>query len=92
MSRICPLCNRPKDEDHHDLVEVPILDEISGGITGWRKAPPGWPNRYACRVKLVATSPTTGKTLTPADPQRIAELDTRYVHVDTLAAQEAARG
>lgn len=87
MARICRKCNRPKDADHHDIVQVPAIDpetlkwKFENDEIVWEDAPKGMPNRYACRVRLVATSPVTGKTLTPQSPQRITELDTRYVHV-----------
>jgi len=38
--------------------------------------------RYACKVRLVATSPVSGKTFVPESPQRLAVIDNRYVHED----------
>lgn len=39
---------------------------------------------YVCKVRLVGTSPTSGKTFAVDHPQRIKETNVRYAHVDNL--------
>jgi hypothetical protein len=82
MARWCPRCNRPLDATGHDPADPPsaVVPVRRGrGRLGVQRV-----RRWTCRVRLVATSPATGKTLAPNTPQRLAILDTRYVHVDRL--------
>lgn len=90
MARICKSCNRPLDAEHHDLlrypddhpdkagevVKVPMVVRRGRGRLGIQMI-----RRYGCRVRLIATSPVTGKTLVPTHPQRLlAAGGARYVH------------
>ncbi len=89
MPRICHRCNRPLDGEHHDIlrhedgpnkgkpIRRTMIVRRGRGRVGVQKV-----TVYGCKVRLVATSPVTGKTLVPSHPQRISELDTRYVHED----------
>lgn len=87
--RTCTRCNRPlTDPEFHDIEEAGTAPPR---IAGWFKGhpvfdiPEGWEPKprfrgYSCKVRLVGTSPTTGKTIVPRTPQRIEESDARYVH------------
>jgi len=86
--RICTRCNRPlRDEAYHDTVEYGVA---APPIVGWYQGHPVYDvpegdlkprfRQYVCKMRLVATSPVSGKTLVPNSPQRITETDTRYVH------------
>lgn len=80
MARHCSACGMPLDAEHHDVTRKSgwFLD----GATATGRPRHSYRDKlrhYACRVKLVATSPETGKTLNTSSPQRIKELDTRYV-------------
>lgn len=82
MARWCPRCNRPLDETGHDRADPP--DAVVPARRGRCRFGVQRVRRWACRVRLIATSPVTGKTLVPDSPQRLAILDTRYVHADRL--------
>lgn len=96
MARICHRCNRPLDAEHHDVDRYPddhkdaalrgqprkriILASRGRGRFGIRKV-----MVYGCRVRLVADSPTTGRRLAPASPQRERHTGlARYTYVDRL--------
>jgi hypothetical protein len=80
MARYCRGCNRALDETGHDTDRGPRywIDGVDSAGRGRLRYSPER-RRYRCRVKLVATSPASGKELSPASPQRIKELNTRYV-------------
>lgn len=80
MARHCSACGMPLNADHHDIDRRPgwFVD----GMTASGRVRHSYRDKlrhYACRVELVATSPATGKTLTTKSPQRVKELDTRFV-------------
>lgn len=91
MPRICPRCNRPLDAEHHTIlrhekgprkgqpIRRPMIVRRGRGRLGIQKV-----LTYECKVRLIAQSPSTGKVGVPPSPQRIKELDTRYVHEDRL--------
>jgi hypothetical protein len=92
MARICTRCNRELNEQEHDVLRYPddYKDEAKRGkvmkvpmVTNRGRGRIGIQmiRRYGCRVKLIATSPVTGKTLVPSHPQRLlAAGGARYVH------------
>lgn len=87
MPRICVRCGRRLNDDEHHV----LVDDDGEAIKRWTMVNRGKGRMglqrvrvYECRVSLIATSPATGKILRPAHPQRIKELDTRYVHNDRL--------
>lgn len=93
MAKHCRACGLPLDEDHHDVVRVGPLETFPfRGFKNGQRQRLTYVRRprkrvYGCRVRLVATSPISGKTLTPGSPQRIKEVDTRYVRTELLEAQ-----
>ena len=67
--RICTRCGRPLNDQEHERTTSHRLGRR------WE---------YGCKVRLVATSPTTKRTMVPHTPQRTKENDARYVHEDRL--------
>lgn len=93
MPRFCTSCGRPLQEPDHELVRYPEGHKHEGepvrqvvprsrgrgrlGVTKQRV--------WACRVRLIAHSPTTGKRLIPSSFQRDAASGmAAYVHEDRL--------
>lgn len=86
MARICSSCGRALSPDEHDVVRDGEK-ELSAWVDGIdrrgeaRIQLSGGRRRYGCRVRLIATSPYTGKTFIPARPApRFKDVDQRYVH------------
>lgn len=79
MARYCRSCGRPLTDEFHDTGRAagPMVDGLTA--SGRPRVAERKHRVYGCRVKLVATSPVSGRTLRPNSPQRIKELDTRYV-------------
>lgn len=94
--RICH-CGRPlEDERYHEIHEV---QGSLPPIVGWYR---GYPVRgegllghgrrlFACKVRLIAESPVTGKRLVPKSAHRYTQIDirhgarnARYVHPELL--------
>lgn len=71
MSRICKACGDPLSA--HDVERRKRMFR-DGNRISIRVG-----NVYGCKVRLIATSPGTGKTFVPNSPQRIARVDTRWV-------------
>lgn len=102
MARLCPRCGRALDETGHDVLRYPTdhKDESLRGKVrkvetvmnrGRGRFPFARVRRYGCRVRLVATSPATGKTLVPSHPQRLkAAGGASYVPVDVLELRKDA--
>jgi hypothetical protein len=78
MARICRTCGRAKTEEEHDIAQV--VTGIKDGEPEFGPAPKGWPNRWVCKTRLVATSPVSGKLFPVDHPQRRKGLDVRHVH------------
>lgn len=80
MARICTRCNRPLDPEHH--VEGPpslqiLADPRARGTRRLARRLKTW----GCKMRLITTSPVTGKVLAANSGQRLnAAGDTRYVH------------
>lgn len=87
---ICGTCGRPRTGEYHDLVGVtpvkppPIVGWVAGQPVHADAEPRPPRMRYTCHMTLVATSPTSGAVYPVNHPQRITELDTRWVHNDRL--------
>lgn len=84
MARHCSGCGRPLDETGHDIESAEKLRKRGAPVlrspTGSRVR-----RRYACRVRLVGRSPTSGKRIRPASPQREKALGLAgYVPIDIL--------
>lgn len=96
MPRICNRCGRKLTPEEHDVLRYPddykdkakrgTIQKVTVGMRrgrgrlGFQKV-----RLYGCRVRLIATSPVTGKTLAPAHPQRLAAAGyARYVHVSSF--------
>ena len=87
MARFCH-CGRPLDgpdaEKYHE-VEKPRVGPVFEIAASGRVRPTMRRHKQrSCKMRLIATSPVTGKTLVPGGgrfaPQRTTELNTRYVH------------
>jgi hypothetical protein len=88
MPRYCGACGRSLDIFGHDIARDDKGEfkraHVIGMARGRGRLAYGRVKQYSCRVRLVATSPSTGRTLPANDPQRIKELDTRFVHRERL--------
>lgn len=72
-----------KREGEHRRVAVPMR-------RGRGRVGIGQVRRYGCRVRLVARSPVTGKTLVATHPQRLAAAgNAAYVPIGILEARKA---
>jgi hypothetical protein len=76
MPRVCSACGRDLTAEFHDVDGKRL---VHGGRRGLRYA-----RNWACRVRLVGTSPTTGKTNAPLTNQRTSDNDARYVREERL--------
>ncbi len=85
MARICRACGRTLDEEGHDVQDVRDGIEIPDAPGGKIKFKPRSLRLYACRVRLIGDSPTSGKRITPQSPQREKALGlARYALVTNL--------
>lgn len=73
MPRFCRQCNRPLEEPYHNVSKKTLrLDQRPR--TGKQRI-------YECKVKLVATSPTSGKMIeAERSTPRTKELKQRYIY------------
>lgn len=91
--RICTRCNRElTNPEYHDIESIGVAPPP---LVGWYQGhpvydvPDDWEPRprfraYTCKVRLVGTSPRTGKTIVPRSAIRIKENDARYVQESLL--------
>jgi len=93
MARFCRACGRSLDEDGHDIEDVSEGVEVETPAGTFKRFLHDAYNtriqrRYGCRVRLVGVSPTTGRRITPASPQREKALGLAgFVHVNNLEAK-----
>lgn len=82
--RICRACGRRLNADEHDIGEPrTILVRRGRGRVGMQRA-----RTYACRVRLAATSPSTGKTFVPPTADRFEPTLASYRHESRFDATE----
>lgn len=74
--RLCSACGRPLAE--HE--EGPKRLVVQPGLRGRGRLPIRRQRTYGCRVRLIQQSPISGIVSVPASGQRLAILNTRYVH------------
>ena len=76
--RICKRCGRRLNLDEHDdggkVWQIARRGRCRMGVQRVRV--------YNCRLRLVGTSPVSGKTIVPKSAQRWKAIDNRYVHED----------
>jgi hypothetical protein len=90
VARFCGACGRSLDAFGHDMpkddggVKTKRISVIGDNIRGRHRVGFRRQKQYVCRVRLIARSPSTGKVLPTANPQRIKELQTAYVQRDRL--------
>ena len=94
-ARICTACGRPLDEDNHDVLRYTKEDDEAGiipkgkmigsvvrvKVAGRKLSATQHARVWGCRVRLVADSPVSGKTIFPEYPgRRMKEINNRFVH------------
>lgn len=99
--RICR-CGRPLEDEryHEEIVIRDPLPPVVGFFRGKRvygdEPISNGVRVFACKLRLVAESPITGKRLVPQSPQRYTQIDimhgarnARWAHPDVLEKEEA---
>jgi hypothetical protein len=81
--RYCRACGEPLNEDGHTVTRGRRLVVVPGRSRPSLAVRPG--KSYACKVRLIAESPGTGKVFVPNTGDRMKRINNRFVAERRLA-------